>query len=97
MRKYKSGLHKDVPAIFDGVWNPAMDNVQQSFDAPAASSVASIDPEPQVASHLPEQRRSGGFFRVFKDTSGYVFRSRARRERKRLSSISKYLMINIPS
>jgi len=97
MRKYKSGLHKDVPAIFEGVWNPEMDNIQQSFGAPAASSVAHFNPEPQVVGRAPEQGRSTGFFRACRGASEYVFRSRARRERRRLSSISKHLMINMPS
>ena len=96
MRKYKSGLHKDVPAIFDGVWNPETDNIQQSFDVPAASTVAHFDPVPQAVNHWPQEHRSAGFFRVCKDASEYIFRSRSRRERKRLSSISKHLMINIP-
>lgn len=96
MRKYKSGLHKDVPTIFEGVWNPDTDNVQQSFDVPAASSVAHFDAGPLAVSHLPEQRRSPGFFRACKNASEFIFRSRSRRERKRISSISKHLMINIP-
>ena len=97
MRKYKSGLHTDVPAIFDGVWNPETDNVQQSFDAPAASTVAHFDPAPQAVYHWPQKHRSPGFFSACKDASGFIFRSRSRRERKRLSSISRHLMINIQS
>jgi len=96
MRKYKSGLHKDVPAMFDGVWNPETDNIQQSFDAPAASTVAHFDPALHAVNHWPQEHRSTGFFRACKDASGFIFRSRARRERKRLSSISKHLMINMP-
>ena len=96
MRNYKSGLHKDVPAIFDGVWNPETDNIQQLFDAPAVSTVAHFDPGPQVIGHWPKEHKSAGFFNACKDASGYIFRSRARRERKRLSSISKHLMINMP-
>ena len=97
MRKYKSGLHKDVPAIFDGVWNPDTDNVQLSFDAPTVSSVAHSDPAPQASRQWTEEPKSPGFFRACKDTASYIFSSRARRERKRLSMISKHLMINIPS
>ena len=97
MRKYKSGLHKDVPAIFDGVWNPETDNIQQSLDAPAASNVARVDPAPQAVYHWPQKHRSPSLLRACKDASEFVFRSRARRERKRLSSISKHLMINITS
>ena len=97
MRKYKSGLHTDVPAIFDGVWNPETDNIQQSFDAPAASTVAPLDPALHAVNHRHGEHRSAGFFRACKDASGFVFGSRSRRERKRLLSISKHLMINIQS
>lgn len=97
MRKHKSGLHKDVPAIFDGVWNPATDNVEQSFEAPVVSSAAHFDPGPQaLVNHWPEKRRSAGLLKACRDASGYIFRTRARRERKRLSSISRHLMINMP-
>ena len=95
--KYKSGLHTDVRAIFDGVWNPETDNIQQSFDAPAASAVAPFDPAPQAVYHWPQKHGSAGFFSAWKDASAFIFRSRARRERRRLSSISRHLMINIPS
>lgn len=97
MRKYKSGLHKDVLEIFGGVWNPETDNIQQSLDVPAASSVVHLEPEPQAVYHWPQKHRSVGLLRACKDVSGLIFRSRARRERKRLSSISKHLMINITS
>ncbi len=93
MRKHKSGLHKDVPAIFDGVWNPLTDNVEQVFEAPVVSNFA---PAPQPVSDRPQKRRSAGLLKACRDASGYVFRTRARRERKRLSSISKHLMINMP-
>jgi hypothetical protein len=86
MRKYKSGLHKDVPEIFGGVWNPETD-----------SSVVHLEPEPQAVYHWPQKHRSVGLLRACKDVSGFIFRSRARRERKRLTSISKHLMINITS
>ena len=97
MTKHKSGLHKDVTAIFAGVWDPETDNIQQSFDAPAASNVANFEPMPQAAGGSPRQHRSASLLQACKDVSGYVFRTRARRERKRLSSISKHLMINIPT
>jgi len=97
MRKYSSGLHKDVPTIFDGVWNPATDNLQPAFEPVAAGNVASVNIRPQVVDHQPRESRFAGFFRACKDAPGYVFRSRARRERKRLLAISKHLMINMPS
>ena len=97
MRKFSSGLHKDVPTIFDGVWDPATDNYQQSFDAPAAGSVAPVGSGQRIVDQWPRESKLGGFLRACKGAPGFVFRSRARRERKRLTAISKHLMINIPS
>lgn len=97
MRKYKSGLHKDVPTIFEGVWNPETDNIQQAFDAPAAGSVAHFESAPQAVNPWPQEHSSAGFFSACKDASRFIFHSRSRRERKRLSSISKHLMINMQS
>jgi hypothetical protein len=98
MRKYKSGLHTDVPAIFDGVWNPETDNI---FHVPTANKVARVDPTPgpqAPAQRRPKEHRSAaGFFTACKDASSHLFSSRSRRERRRLSSISKHLMINIQS
>lgn len=84
----KKGLHKDVSMIFDGVWNPEIDNIQESFDEPEASSTAYVQPGPAV--------RLTTMAKVFK-APGYFFSPRRRRERKRLLSISKHLLINIPS
>ncbi len=96
MRKFSSGLHKDVPTIFDGVWNPATDNLQESFEAPETSNVAPVSAGTQVVDHWRRESRIGGFLRVCKDAPGIVFRTRSRRERKRLTAISKHLMINMP-
>jgi hypothetical protein len=95
MRKFSSGLHKDVPTIFDGVWNPAKDNLQPAFEATVANSVASVNFGTQVVEDWPRESRLGGFLRTCKEAPGFLFRSRARRERKRLLSISKHLMINM--
>lgn len=97
MRKFSSGLHKDVPTIFDGVWNPARDNFSQAFEPLAVSNVAPVNVQPQVVDHRPKESAIGGFLRACKGAPGVVFRSRARRERKRLMAISKHLMINMPS
>ncbi|UCE46926.1 MAG: hypothetical protein JSW47_15105 [Phycisphaerales bacterium] len=97
MRKFSSGLHKDVQTIFEGVWNPATDNYQQPFEPLPQSDVASIDARPQFVDDRPKENRFGGFLRACKEVPGFVFHSRARRERKRLLAISKHLMINMPS
>ena len=97
MKRLSSGLHKDVPTIFNGVWNPATDNYQQPFEPSAKSNIASVGPLPQFVDDRPTEGRLGGFFRACKEVPGFVFRSRSRRERKRLLAISKHLMINMES
>ena len=97
MTKRKAGLHKDVSTIFDGVWDPEADNVQQSFGAPAVGSVAYVHPGSLAADHWPKEPRFATILRVFKVTPGHIFSSRSRREKKRLLSISKHLIINLPS
>jgi hypothetical protein len=97
MKRLSSGLHKDVPTIFDGVWNPATDNYQQSFEPPASNDVAPVGAQPQFIDDRHRENKLGGFFRACKEVPGFVFRSRSRRERKRLLAISKHLMINMES
>lgn len=96
MRKFNSGLHKDVASIFDGVWNPETDNIQPSFDVPTANSAAAVGGGRQIVNESPRESRLGGFLRAFKGAPGHAVRSRSRRERKRLTAISKHLMINMP-
>lgn len=89
-------MHKDVSKIFEGVWNPAVDNYQQPF-APAPIDIAPVSAQYQFVNDRPRESRIGGFFKACKEVPGFVFRSRARRERKRLLAISKHLMINMES
>lgn len=92
MSRNSSGLHKDVSSIFEGVWDPVKDNNQEYFEPPAkkdkVSKLQSIDGR-------PKESLFGGFVGACKEVTGFVFRTRARRERKRLLAISKHLMINI--
>ncbi len=97
MKRLSSGLHKDVPAIFDGVWNPALDNYQEPFEPQTQDAVVSVDAQAQFADDRPRESRLGGFADSCKNALGFIFRTRARRERKRLLSISKHLMINMES
>ena len=130
METYKAALHKDVSAIFDGVWDPQedSDNIQQTFDLPDLSNLADIQPsikaeaesvrqsfeEPapsRTAFVQPRQLAPDPqpFTRVIRlrqpkvstirkfFTFGDIFSSRARRERRRLSAISRHLLINMPS
>lgn len=96
MATRKTGLHKDVSMIFDGVWNPEIDNIQESFDEPVTNPAAYVQPESKVFNGWPQKPRMSTTAKVLR-ASGYIFSPRRRRERKRLLSISKHLLINIPS
>jgi len=97
MKRSSSGLHKDVPAIFEGVWNPALDNYQEPFEPQTQNEAVSVGAQAQFADTRPRESRLGGFFNTCKEVLGFIFRTRARRERKRLLSISKHLIINMES
>jgi hypothetical protein len=97
MTKHKAGLHKDVSTIFDGVWNPERDNLVQPAGRSETTGVAYLDSKAMALDQWPREPKSVTFLKVFWEAPGYLFRSRARRERKRLLSISKHLIINLPS
>ncbi|MHC4203249.1 MAG: hypothetical protein ACYSTT_01250 [Planctomycetota bacterium] len=90
---HKKGLHKDVSVIFNGVWNPEIDNIQPSFEETAANSAGYVQPGPIAADNWPQGARSVTIAKVFK-APGNLFSSKRRREKKRLLSISKHLLIN---
>lgn len=96
MNKHKAGLHKDVSAIFKGVWDPELDNVQPSFDEPSTATMTYVHPKAMAPSQLSKEPRSATIVKAFTQAPGHLFRSRSRRERKRLLSISKHLLINQP-
>jgi hypothetical protein len=97
MATHKAGLHKDVSVIFDGVWNPEVDNLQQSVGVAVASGAAYVHPGTLDVNHWPKQPKFATIIKVFKQAPGHIFSSKARREKKRLLSISKHLIINMPS
>lgn len=118
MANYEAGLHKDVLSIFEGVWIPHIDNVQQPVSVPVATGAAVAHPKPLVPDHwilpkattpkkqrIPRRTRSYRTPRFFGITSalkqfpGQIFKSKSktRQEKKRLESISKHLLINLPS
>ncbi len=97
MTKHKAGLHKEVSVIFDGVWDPEVDNIQPSLGVPMASSAAYVHPEALAIDNWPKEAKFATIIKVFREAPGHIFRSRARREKKRLLSISKHLIINLPS
>ena len=93
MENHQSGLHKEVSAIFDGVWNPETDNVQPVIAAPIVGNATYLFPGASIA----RESGFGSILRGLMKAPGLIFSSRARREKKRLGSISKHLMINMPS
>jgi hypothetical protein len=93
MSTHKTGLHKDVSVIFNGVWDPETDNIQPSFEEPVANDAAYIQPSPVAADSWPQQARFVTIAKVFKAPAS-IFSSKRRREKKRLLSISKHLLIN---
>jgi hypothetical protein len=97
MSTRKTGLHKDVSVIFNGVWNPEVDNIQESYDEPVASTAAYVQTGPMAVNNWPKEARFVTMVKVFAKAPGHIFSSKRRREKKRLSSISKHLLINIPS
>jgi hypothetical protein len=96
MSTHKTGLHKSVSVIFDGVWNPEVDNIQESFNEPAANTAAYIQPWSIAIDNWPKEDRFATLVKAFVKAPGNIFSSRRRREKKRLLSISKHLLINIP-
>ena len=97
MSKHKTGLHKDVSVIFDGVWNPEADNFQQTFRKPVASSEAYVQAGSMAAENYPKEAKLTNAVKGVVKAPGYLFSSRSRREKKRLLSISRHLLINMPS
>ena len=97
MSKHKTGLHKDVSVIFDGVWNPEADNFQQTFREPVASSEAYVQAGSLAVDNYPKETGLANMVKVVVKAPGYFFSSRSRREKKRLLSISRHLLINMPS
>jgi len=93
MSPQKTGLHKEVSEIFDGVWDPEIDNIQPSFEEPELNNAAYVQPYTMAVNSWPQQSRFVTIAKVFK-APAYLFSSKRRREKKRLLSISKHLLIN---
>ena len=97
MSTHKAGLHKEVSAIFNGVWNPEVDNIQESFNEPAVNTVAYVQQGLMAFDNWPKEARFVTMVKVFVKAPGHIFSSKRRREKKRLLSISKHLLINVSS
>jgi hypothetical protein len=94
MINYQAGLHKDVAKIFEGVWTPQVDNIQTAVSTSYNQSGAFVYPKPLdlggqsetvIKPKRPQPSRTWSFFSP-----------KARREKRRLSAISKQLLINLP-
>lgn len=95
MIKHQAGLHKDVAKIFDGVWIPQTDNIQTSVIVTYKDSGAYTHPKPLTTDNWPERVNIPK--RPKPSSSPWSFFSpKARREKKRLTAISRHLLINMP-
>jgi hypothetical protein len=95
MIKHEAGLHKDVATIFSSVWNPQIDNDQSKISPAYKDSGAFVHPNPLSNDLWPEKAKN--LQKTNHSHSPWSFFSpKARREKKRLSAISKHLLINIP-
>ena len=94
MIKHEAGLHKDVAKIFDGVWIPEKDNNQKSVSVGYKDSGAFVHPEPLAADNWPERVKISK--KAGKPSPWSFLSPKARREKKRLTAISKHLLINQP-
>ncbi|MBA7535180.1 hypothetical protein ES705_27433 [subsurface metagenome] len=97
MSTRKAGLHKDVSVIFNGVWDPEVDNIQPSFNESVPSSNAYVKLGQFAFDDWPREARFATIAKVFIKAPGHIFSSKRRREKKRLLSISKHLLINMSS
>jgi hypothetical protein len=93
MTEYQAGLHKEVASIFQGVWDPAVDNIDQTFTPTGTNKVVYH----MGARPVPNQHREpklASMAKTLSEVPGHIFSLKTRREKKRLSSISKHLIIN---
>ncbi len=97
MAKRKAGLHKEVAMIFNSVWTPQTDNIQQYYNTSSHVAALYINQEPTVLKQSSKRTKKSAHPKATKRISWDFFSPKARREKKRLSSISKNLLINLPS
>ncbi len=93
MAEYQAGLHKDVASIFQGIWDPTVDNTEQSF-APTGANRVVYHMGPRADSTKYREPKLSSMAKALSEVPGHIFSLKSRREKKRLSSISKHLIIN---
>lgn len=103
MATYLAGLHKEVSAIFDGVWIPEVDNNQQTLSVAAPAAAVYARPKLLAPDHWafpqgvwPKKPKFAALTNLFKRRPRQTGPPRGRREDRRLSEISKHLLINQP-
>jgi hypothetical protein len=89
MAQYKPGLHKDVKTIFEGVWDPELDNTQQfdGLNSPPVSTTSRLIREP-VIEHSKFKAHSNVLEKECKRF--LLMPSRKKRKRNKLLSILRY-------
>lgn len=99
MIKHKAGLHKEVAKIFEGVWIPQIDDI---LPTPAVTPAAPVEtavvihPKPITLEKWSKEAKNSVSQKPAKRISWSMFSPKARRERKRLSLISRNLLIKLP-
>ena len=93
MAEHQAGLHKDVASIFQGVWDPDVDNKEQSF-TPTVTNKVVYHMGSRAGAHQYKEPKLASVARTLSEVPGHLFSFKSRREKKRLSSISKHLIIN---
>lgn len=95
MAKHKAGLHKEVAMIFNGVWTPQTDNIPV-YTTSSKVAALYISPKPIASRKSSKRTKISAPAKASRRISWDFFSPKARREKKRLSAISKNLMINLP-
>ena len=93
MADYQSGLHKDVASIFQGIWDPTIDNTEQSY-TPTGTNRMVYHMGARPAANSYREPKLASVAKALTEMPGHIFSLKSRREKKRLSSISKHLIIN---
>ncbi len=86
MAQYKPGLHKDVKSIFEGVWDPELDNIQQfdGLNSPSVSPASGLIREPAIP-HSKFKAHSNTLEKQLKRF--FLMPSRKKRKRRKLLSL----------
>ena len=79
--------------MFQGIWDPTVDNTEQSYKPVGANRIVyHLGNRPAPNSY--REPKLASVARALSEMPGHIFSLRSRREKKRLSSISRHLIIN---